>query len=111
MDRGIVRYATHASHSFPRYVSRKFIYSRWMYSMFIPRHISQIAMNMFRLLKNRRHGTSIVEDVVVIDDGAGGDIGGGGCSWERKREVVITSQRAIAPPTFKTLGDDIAPVL
>lgn len=58
-----------------------------------------MAMKIFRLLKKRRHGTSIVEEVVALEDGGG--------SWERKREVVRTSQRAIAQPTFRILGDDI----
>lgn len=72
--------------------------------MFNPRIISHMAMNMFRLLKNRRHGTSIVDDVVaMVEDGGG--------SLERKREVVRTSHRAMAPPTFRILADDIACLL
>ncbi len=59
-----------------------------------------MAMNTLRLLKNRRHGTSIVGGLDDDDDRGGG-------SWERKRKVVITTQRAMAPPTFMTLGDDI----
>jgi hypothetical protein len=35
----------------------------------------------------------------------------GGGSLERKREVVRTSHRAMAPPTFRILADDIACLL
>jgi len=39
--------------------------------MFIPRQISHIAIKIFRLLKKRIQGTSIMEEVVAFGDGEG----------------------------------------
>jgi len=60
-------------------------------------------MNMLRLLKNIREtvrGVILPDELLPV---ASSSLLAGRRSWERKAEVVRTSQRQIAPPTLRTV--------